>query len=115
MAEDYQELIQRRAVVADQIVDVIETLGQLAAEARALEDRLRKFGEANGVKANAFSTQPNLEDGINSELSRALTPASISPRRSDPRLRLDVLVRDQNRRHRAQREVRELVAGQSAA
>jgi hypothetical protein len=111
MAEDYQELIHRRAAVADQIVDVIETLGQLVTEERDLQDRLRRLGEAAGVKANAFATQLSIADAINSELTRC----GLSPRRADPRLRLVALVTDQHRRYRGQREMRERVVGQSAA
>jgi hypothetical protein len=111
MAEDYQELIHRRAAVADQIVDVIETLGQLVTEERDLQDRLRRLGEAAGVKANAFATQLSIADAINSELTRC----GLSPRRADPRLRLGALVTDQHRRYRGQREMRERVVGQSAA
>jgi hypothetical protein len=111
MAEDYQELIRRRAVVADQIVDVIETLGQLATEERALEERLRKLGEAAGVKANAFSTAVSITDAISSELTRC----GLSPRRADPRLRVSSLIRDQHSRYRSQREVCAQVVGKSAA
>jgi hypothetical protein len=106
-----QELLTRRAEVAEEIVKTIDKLGELAAEERDLQDRLRRLGEAGGVKATPFSTTVTTVDAINSELTRA----GLSPRRADPRMRLTALVVDQNRRYRAQREVRPQVAGQSAA
>jgi hypothetical protein len=111
MAVDYQELLDRRAVIADQIVATVEKLGELAAEKRDLQDRLRRLGEAAGVRANAFATQLSVLNAVNSELTRC----GLSPRRSDPRLRLGALVTDQHRRYRAQRETREQVSNQSAA
>jgi hypothetical protein len=111
MAEDYQELIHRRAAVVDEITKVIDRLGDLVCQERDLQDRLRRLGEAAGVRANAFSTQLSVLDAINSELTRV----GLSPRRSDPRLRLGALVTDQHRRYRGQREMRERVVGQSAA
>jgi hypothetical protein len=111
MAVDYQELLDRRAAVADEIVATIDRLGDLAAEERNLQDRLRRLGEAAGMKATPFSTASTVADAVNSELTRC----GISPRRADPRYRLTSLVRDQNTRYRAQREVRQQVVDQSAA
>jgi hypothetical protein len=111
MAEDYQELIHRRSAVVDEIVAVVEKLGELLTRERDLQDRLRRLGEAAGVKANAFATQLSIADAVNSELTRV----GLSPRRADPRLRLGALVTDQHRRYRGQREMRERVVGQSAA
>ena len=108
---EYQELLARRAQVADAIVATIDKLGELVAEERELQDRLRRLGEAAGVKATPFSTAVTTVDAVNSELTRV----GLSPRRADPRMRLTALVVDQNRRYRAQREVRQQVAGQSAA
>jgi hypothetical protein len=108
---EYQELLTRRAAVADEIVKTIDTLGELVAEERELQDRLRRLGEAAGVKATPFSTAVTVTDAINSELTRA----GLSPRRADPRMRLTALVVDQNRRYRSQREVRQQVVDQSAA
>jgi hypothetical protein len=105
---EYQELLARRAQVADAIVATIDKLGELVAEERELQDRLRRLGEAAGVKATPFSTAV---DAVNSELTRV----GLSPRRADPRMRLSALVIDQNRRYRAQREVRQQVVDQSAA
>jgi hypothetical protein len=107
---EYQELLARRAQVADAIVATIDKLGELVAEERELQDRLRRLGEAAGVKATPFSTAVTTVDAVNSELTRV----GLSPRRADPRMRLTALVVDQNRRYRAQREVRQQVAGQSA-
>jgi hypothetical protein len=108
---EYQELLARRAQVADAIVATIDKLGELVAEERELQDRLRRLGEAAGMKATPFSTAVTTVDAVNSELTRV----GLSPRRADPRMRLTALVVDQNRRYRAQREVRQQVAGQSAA
>ena len=113
---DYQALLDRRAAVAAEITKVIDTLGALAAEAlaaeeRDLQDRLRRLGEGAGVKANPFSTAVTVVDAICSELTRA----GLSPRRADPRMRLTALVVDQHRRYASQRQVRDLVTGQSAA
>jgi hypothetical protein len=107
---EYQELLARRAQVADAIVATIDKLGELVAEERELQDRLRRLGEAAGMKATPFSTAVTTVDAVNSELTRV----GLSPRRADPRMRLTALVVDQNRRYRAQREVRQQVAGQSA-
>jgi|SRR4051812_29246249 hypothetical protein len=111
MAEDYQEMLDRRAAVADEIVKTIDALGELAAEERDLQDRLRRLGEHAGSRTNPFSTASTVADAINSELTRA----GISPRRADPRFRLNSLVIDQNRRYRNQAAVRAQVTGQSAA
>ena len=108
---EYQELLARRAQVADAIVATIDKLGELVAEERELQDRLRRLGEAAGVKATPFSTAVTTVDAVNSELTRV----GLSPRRADPRMRLSALVVDQNRRYRAQREVRQQVVDQSAA
>jgi hypothetical protein len=108
---EYQELLARRAQVADAIVATIDKLGELVAEERELQDRLRRLGEAAGVKATPFSTAVTTVDAVNSELTRV----GLSPRRADPRMRLTALVVDQNRRYRAQREVRQQVVDQSAA
>ena len=45
MAENYQELITRRAVVADEIVATVDRLGELVHEERDLQERLRRLGE----------------------------------------------------------------------
>jgi hypothetical protein len=111
MAVDYQGLLARRATLADEIVATIDKLGELAAEERDLQERLRRLGEAAGVRANAFSTAATTMDAVNSELTRV----GLSPRRSDPRMRLSSLIIDQNRRYRAQRETRAQVVDQSAA
>ena len=86
-------------------------MGELVAEERELQDRLRRLGEAAGVRANAFSTAATITDAVNSELTRS----GLNPRRSDPRMRLTSLVRDQHRRYDAQRQTREQVTSQSAA
>lgn len=111
MVEDYQELIHRRRAVVDEIVTTVEKLGELVTKERDLQERLRRLGEAAGVKANAFATQLSTMDALNSEMTRC----GLSPRRADPRLRLGALVTDQHRRYRGQRETRELVVGKSAA
>jgi hypothetical protein len=111
MAEDYQDLLARRAAVANEIVATIDRLGDLAAEERNLQDRLRRLAEAAGVKATPFSTATTVMDAICSELTRC----GLSPRRADPRMRLSALIIDQNARYRSQRAVRAQVTGQSAA
>jgi hypothetical protein len=111
MPVDYQEMLDRRAAVTDQIVKTIDRLGGLLAEERDIQDRLRRLGEAGGVKANPFATASTVVDAVNSELTRV----GLNPRRSDPRMRLTSLVRDQHRRYAAQREVRQQVTSQSAA
>jgi hypothetical protein len=70
MVVDYQALLDRRVAVADEIVATIDKLGELATEERDLQDRLRRLGEAAGVKANAFSTAATITDALNSELTR---------------------------------------------
>jgi hypothetical protein len=111
MAEDYQELLARRAAVADEITSAIDLLGELVDEERDLQDRLRRLAEAAGVRATPFSTQPNVPDALNAELTRV----GLRLHRADPRLNLRSLIVDQNRRYRAQRETRAQVSGQSAA
>jgi hypothetical protein len=111
MAVNYQELLERRAEVADEIVKTIDKLGELAAEERDLQDQLRRAAEHDGSRTNPFSTASTVMDAVNSELTRA----GISPRRADPRFRLTALVVDQNRRYRAQRETRGQVRSPSAA
>lgn len=110
MAE-IEQMLARRAQVADEITRVIDKLGDLVRQEVELQDMLRRDAERAGVRANAFSTASTIMDGVNSELVRC----GISPRRADPRYRLSALVVDQNRRYRAQRETREQVTGQSAA
>jgi hypothetical protein len=113
MAEDFQELLARRAAVAEEITEVIGRLGELLGEEVALQDKLRRLAEAAGVRANPFQTASTVQDAINSELTRS----GLSPRRSDPRMRLTALVVDQNGRYRAQRQTRQQVVDrdQSAA
>jgi hypothetical protein len=102
MAEDFQELLTRRAAVADEITAAIDLLGELVGEELALQDRLRRLAEAAGVRATPFSTQPNVPDALNAELTRV----GLRLHRADPRLSLKSLIVDQNRRYRSQREVR---------
>jgi hypothetical protein len=111
MAVDDQALLDRRAAVAEEITQTIDKLGELVAEERQLEDRLRRLGKGAGVRANPFSTATTVVDAICSELTRA----GLSSRRADPRMRLTALVVDQHRRYASQRQVRDLVTGQSAA
>jgi hypothetical protein len=111
MAEDYQDLLARRAAVADEITEVIGRLGTLLREEVELQDTLRRAAERDGSRTNPFSTASTVVDAINSELTRA----GISPRRADPRFRLTALVDDQNRRYRSQWAVRAQAAGQAAA
>src|SRR5687768_12722209 len=98
MAEDYQELLARRAEVADEITETIDKLGVLVRQEVDLQDTLRRGAEQAGVRANPFSTASTVMDAVNSELTRA----GLAPRRADPRFRLTALVIDQNRRFRSQ-------------
>ena len=56
MAEAYQDLLARRAAVADEITSVIDKLGALVTEEEAIQNQLRRLGAAAGVRANPFST-----------------------------------------------------------
>jgi hypothetical protein len=110
-AVDHQALLTRREQVADEITQTIGKLGVLCREEVELRDQLRRAAEADGSRANAFSTASSVMDVINSELTRA----GLTPRRADPRVRLADLIADQNRRYRNQMTVRHLSRGQSAA
>jgi len=110
MAE-IEQMLGRRAAVADEITRVIDKLGDLVRQEVELQDTLRRAAERDGSRTNPFSTASTVADAINSELTRA----GISPRRADPRFRLSALVVDQHRRFRSQWETRAQVTGQSAA
>lgn len=111
MTEAYQDLLARRAAVADEITSVIDKLGTLVTEEETIQNQLHRLGAAAGVRANVFSTANSFMDGVCSELTRA----GLSIRRSDPRFRLSALVVDQHRRYRALRQTRPQVTDQSAA
>lgn len=106
-----EQLLDRRAEIADEITQTIGRLGVLLRQEVEVTDQLRRIAEADGSRTNPFSTASTVVDAINSELTRA----GLAPRRADPRFRLSALVVDQNRRYRAQRETRAQVSGQSAA
>jgi hypothetical protein len=108
---DVEQMLQRREAITDEISQVIGRLGVLVRQELKLQETLRKHAEWSGSKANAFSTSVSVVDAINGEL----TSAGLSPRRSDPRLRLSAVVDSQNRRYRAQMAGREPASGQSAA
>jgi hypothetical protein len=108
---DVEKMLQRREAIAEEITGVIGRLGALVREELELQETLRKQAEWAGLTANAFSTSVGVVDAINSEL----TSAGLSPRRSDPRLRLSSVVDNQNRRYRGQVAVLKPAVGQSAA
>jgi hypothetical protein len=80
MAVDYQAMLDRRAQVADEIVETVNKLGELAAEERDLQDQLRRAAERDGSRTNPVSVM----DAICAELTRA----GLSPHRVDARIRL---------------------------
>jgi hypothetical protein len=111
MADKIEDLLRRRANVADQIVAVITKLGTLVRQQTELEASLRRISEADGSRTNPFATQPTFADAVNAEL----TAAGLDLRRADPSVRLTTLVGGQHDRYRSQREVRKQVAGRPAA
>jgi hypothetical protein len=106
-----ETLLTRRAEIADEITQTIGRLGVLLRQEVEVTDQLRRVAEADGSRTNPFSTAVTTVDAINSELTRS----GLAPRRADPRMRLTALVVDQHRRYASQRQVRDLVTGQSAA
>ena len=111
MAVDYQELLDRRATVADEIVKTVDKLGDLVRQEVDLQDTLRRAAEHDGSRTNPFSTQATVSDAI----CAALTRAGVSPHRADPRINLVALVNSQHERYRNQWAVRAQVTSQSAA
>jgi hypothetical protein len=108
---DVEAMLTRREQIADEITEVVGRLGVLVREELEITETLRKHAEWSGSKANAFSTSVSVVDAINAEL----TSAGISPRRSDPRLRLSGVIDNQNRRYRAQVAVLKPASRQSVA
>jgi hypothetical protein len=106
-----EQLLARREQIATEITETIDKLGDLVRQEIETQDTLRRAAERDGSRTNPFSTASTVADAINSELTRA----GISPRRADPRFRLNSLVVDQNRRYRNQAAGRAQVTGQSAA
>jgi hypothetical protein len=98
MPVDYQALLDRRAAVAEEMVQVIGRLGALAREEIELRTQLSRLQRAAGSVALPFSTQPTTMDAINSELTRA----GLALNRADPSNRLNDLVHSQNARYRSQ-------------
>ena len=84
MAVDYQAMLDRRAQVADEIVETVNKLGELAAEERDLQDQLRRAAEHDGSRTNPVSNPVSVMDAICAELTRA----GLSPHRVDARIRL---------------------------
>lgn len=111
MVVDYQTLLDRRAEIAEEITQTIGRLGVLWRQEVELQDQLRRAGEHAGVRANAFSTTPDLTDAICGELTRA----GLALRRSDPRMRVTAVVETQNRRYRGQVAGLEKISNPSAA
>jgi hypothetical protein len=111
MTVDYQTLLDRRAEIAEEITQTIGRLGVLWRQEVELQEQLRRAGEHAGVRANAFSTTPDLTDAICGELTRA----GLSLRRSDPRMRVTAVVDSQGRRFRGQMTGREPASSPSAA
>jgi hypothetical protein len=91
-------LLDRRAVVADEITQVIGKLGVLVREEAELRTQLGRVHRAAGSCAEPFDAETTVMDAINSELTRA----GLTLRRGDPSIRLGGLVDDQNRRYRSQ-------------
>jgi hypothetical protein len=91
-------LLDRRAVVADEITALIGKLGVLAREEAELRTQLGRIQRAAGSCAGPFDTATTVMDAINSELTRA----GLTLRGGDPGIRLGDLVDDQNRRYRSQ-------------
>ena len=108
---DYQALLTRRERIADEITQTIGRLGVLMREELELRDQLRRAAEADGSRANAFSSANTVMDAVNAELTRA----GLTPRRADPRVRRGDLVEGQQVRYRNQMTVRQLSRGPSAA
>src|SRR3954463_16155169 len=95
---DVEAMLARRAEIADEITQTIGRLGVLWRQEVELQDQLRRAGEHAGVRANAFSTTPDLTDAI----CGVLTRVGLSLRRSDPRMRVSAVVDSQGRRFRGQ-------------
>jgi hypothetical protein len=93
-----QTLLDRRAVVADEITALIGKLGVLVREEAELGAQLSRIQRAAGSCAAPFDTATTVMDAINSELTRA----GLTLRRGDPSIRLGDLVDDQTRRYRSQ-------------
>jgi hypothetical protein len=112
MAE-IEEMLARRAVVADEIVATIDKLGVLVRQEAELQDQLRRAAERDGSKTNPFSNPVTISDAICAELTRV----GLAPHRADARLRLGALVDGQQDRYRRQWAVRKQVqaTGKSAA
>jgi hypothetical protein len=106
-----EQLLDRRAEIADEITQTIGRLGVLLRQEVELQDTLRRAAEAGESRTNPFSTTPDLTDAVCGELTRI----GLALRRSDPRLRVAAVVETQNRRYRGQVTGREPVSSPSAA
>jgi hypothetical protein len=110
MAE-IEQMLARRAEVANDIVKTIDLLGALVRQEIELQDTLRRAVERDGSRTNAFSTASTIMDAVNSELVRV----GVNPRRADPRYRLVALITDQHRWYRSQWAARDQVSNPTAA
>src|SRR3954452_10329501 len=108
---DGEQLLDGREQIAEEMTQAIGRLGVLWRQEVELQDQLRRAGEHAGVRANAFSTTPDLTDAICGELTRV----GLALRRADPRMRVTAVVDSQGRRFRGQMAGREPVSNPSAA
>jgi hypothetical protein len=68
---DVEQMLARRTAIAEEMTGLIGRLGVLVREEKELVGDLRREMARSGVKAETFSTQPDLEELINHELGRA--------------------------------------------
>jgi hypothetical protein len=93
---DVEQMLTRREAIADEITQAIGRVGVLVREEKELTDDLRRALSAASIKTEPFATQPNFAEAICAELSRT----GLNLHRADPRISLNLLVAEQNRRTR---------------
>jgi hypothetical protein len=77
---DVEQMLARRTAIAEEMTGLIGRLGVLVREEKEPVGDLRREMARSGVKAETFSTQPDLEELINHELAgRVSRPGAVQP------------------------------------
>jgi hypothetical protein len=63
-------LLAKREALAEEMTQVVGRLGELVHEEKKVEEQLRRRLVQTGIKAEPFSTHPDFETTISSELGR---------------------------------------------